>query len=98
MLGRIAACAAIILVWPICTHASDADGLSLLSETIIASGPQPARSGESESAAADVQTALSEDVVLVDGSERLAAGANASSASQNAVAALRIECRAGPGG
>lgn len=36
MLGRIAACAAVIIVWPICTQASDGDGPLLLPEIVVA--------------------------------------------------------------
>jgi hypothetical protein len=56
MLGRITACAAIIFIWPICTHASDGDGLLLFSEIVIASDPQPGRSAQSDDDA-DLQTA-----------------------------------------
>ena len=65
MLGRIAACAAIIVIWPICTHASDGDGPLLLSEIVIASDPQPGRSAPSDDDA-DLQTAPLESAALAN--------------------------------
>src|SRR5262249_5819131 len=64
MLGRVAACAAVIFVWPICTHASDGDGPLLLSEIVIASDPEPA--AQSQDAEADMQTAAAEVAALAD--------------------------------
>src|SRR5215469_17131672 len=89
MLGRIAACAAIILVWPICTHASDGDGPLLLSEIVIASDPEPA--APRQDAEADTQTAAAEIAALArtgalaDTGERLPA-VNASSVLQGTIA------------
>jgi hypothetical protein len=85
MLGRIAACAAIIFIWPICTHASDWDGPLLLSEIVIASDPQPGRSAPSDHDA-DLQTAPPESAALANIDERFSADANASSAAQSPIA------------
>lgn len=90
MLGRIAACAAVIFVWPICTHASDGDGPLLLSEIVIASDPEPA--APRQDAEADMQTASAEIAALArtgalaDTGERLPADVNASSVSQGTIA------------
>src|SRR5215469_2499210 len=85
MLGRIAACAAIIVIWPICTHASDGDGPLLLSEIVIASDPQPGRSAPSDDDT-DLQTAPPENAALATIDERFSADANASSAAQSPIA------------
>ena len=56
MLGRIAACAAVVLVWPICTQASDGDGPLLLPEIVVAIDQQ--RTGADQGDTATEQRAL----------------------------------------
>lgn len=59
MLGRIAACAAVVLVWPICTQASDGDGPLLLPEIVVAIDQQGA--GADQDAATEQQALLSKN-------------------------------------
>jgi len=88
MFGRVAACAAVIFVWPICTQASDADGLLLLPEIVITSGPQLADLAESDDADAGLRTAPLENAARMVAAVPLQAmDASAPSASQTAVAA-----------
>jgi hypothetical protein len=78
MPGRIAACAAAVFLWPICTPASDGDGPPLLRpEIVINAVPQLTRAAHAADAKADMQTPPLQGTTPE---------ANASSASQNASA------------
>jgi predicted transglutaminase-like cysteine proteinase len=87
MLSRIAACAAVIFVWPVCTPISDGDGRLLLPEIVIASDPELTRVAPGTDGEAEKQAPPPESAALVAPAAPLqAADADPPSASlQNAV-------------
>jgi predicted transglutaminase-like cysteine proteinase len=72
MLGRIAACAAVVLVWPICTQASDGDGPLLLPEIVVTIAPQPPGAGQ-DNTAIKQQASLSENITAAAAFDRVEA-------------------------
>lgn len=87
MLGRIAACAAILSVWPVCTQISAGDGPLLLAEIVIAGAPQLAGVARGDDAGAEKQMPPPERAAFAPPAERLqAAEANARNAAEAAIA------------
>jgi predicted transglutaminase-like cysteine proteinase len=86
MPARIAAYAAVVFLWPICTQASDGDGPLLLPEMMITGGLQLTRAAQTSDAEADMQTPRAQAPAPAAPGERLSAEANASTASQSAIA------------
>jgi predicted transglutaminase-like cysteine proteinase len=70
MLGRIAACAAVILVWPICTQASDGDGPPLLPEIVVAINRQ-GKVADQNDTTTEQQALLSESASAAAAFERV---------------------------
>jgi predicted transglutaminase-like cysteine proteinase len=83
MLRRIAACAAIILVWPVCAQAADGNGPLLLPEIVVATGQ---RTGAAQDRRAPEEPSLLSAKAAA--SERLqAADPNTSMTAKPAIAA-----------
>ncbi len=87
MLGRAAACAAVLFIWPICTQISDGDGPLLLPEIVIAIDQQQTGAAQRNAAAAEKQTKLPQSANLAAPDAPLrAAEANAPIAAEAALA------------
>jgi predicted transglutaminase-like cysteine proteinase len=72
MLSRIAACAAVVLVWPVCTQAADGEGALLVSE-IVAAIDQPRTGAAQDIPATENQSLPLENVTAAALSDQLKA-------------------------
>jgi predicted transglutaminase-like cysteine proteinase len=82
MLGRVAACAAFLYVWPICSQISEGDGPLPLPEIVIASGPQRVDVTRVKDAEAEPRTSPA----LAPAGQVQAAEANALIVAESAIA------------
>jgi predicted transglutaminase-like cysteine proteinase len=87
MLGRVAACAAFLYLWPICTQISDGDGPLPLPEIVIASGHQEAHGAQADVAQVNDAEAEKQTSLPAAAAEQVqAAEANALIVSETAIA------------